>query len=133
MKYPGQKLNSNKKLLIDVQRLLLSVVLLTGITLSPCHSNAATAITVKPVIDRLTELYSKDEIFEIEDRRMNPEVLDRFLSAIGKSHIYDLAIEKEEWTLGKKRCTKWSKKGRRFCVQRIGFLHWKFGTEHNPN
>lgn len=56
----------------------------------------------------------------IEDPGVTPAVV----------HNLFLALDaQEEIELGKKRCTKW-RKGRRFCVQREGFLKWRFGREY---
>lgn len=59
--------------------------------------------------------------FVIEDERINPEVINQLF----------MAIEEEPFQeIGKKRCTKWNN-GRRFCIQRISVLKWKFGWEYN--
>lgn len=42
----------------------------------------------------------------------------------------DFKNGQEPIKIGKKRCTKWSKKGRRFCVQRIRAFKWKWGWEY---
>jgi hypothetical protein len=69
--------------------------------------------------------------FEIEDQRIDLEVINRTLTRIGKQPIDELTVGADEsMAVGEKRCTKWNKKGRRFCVQRMGFLYWKFGWEY---
>lgn len=77
------------------------------------------------------ELYEKNNgVFEIRDRRITSDVINRFLITIDHEPLNDLTIDIDQTIAkGKKRCTKW-KKGKRFCVQRIGFLHWKFGREY---
>jgi hypothetical protein len=76
----------------------------------------------KPIEEIVIENSQKFEFesFVIEDERINPMVINKLF----------LAIEGEDpQEIGRKRCTKW-KNGRRFCVQREGFLNWRFGWEY---
>ncbi len=81
-------------------------------------------------VDLLVSSYRKHRgTFELRDKHITPLVINRFLVRIGETPIDDFATEPTEvMLLGKKRCTK-PKNGRRFCIQRKGFLHWKFGWE----
>ena len=77
-------------------------------------------ISIDEFIIKNAEKYEY-ESFVIEDETINSEVINRLF----------LAIESEEpQEIGQKRCTKYSKKGRRFCVQREGFLKWRFGWDY---
>lgn len=110
----------------------MTLLFLVGTVLTPTLVSAQATDSDDAAVGRLTDLYSKNKTFEIYDARINSKVIDRFLIVINKDQIYDYAIEEREWEFGKKRCTRWNRNGRRFCVQRLGFLQWKFGTEHRP-
>ena len=87
----------------------------------------------RTINDILTELYKMNESFQItiEDQAIDRDMVNKFLTNIDSEpeQINDFTIE-NSLALGKKRCTKWSKKGRRFCVQRISAFNWKWGWEY---